>query len=180
MQERNQTMLVVVDAQERMMPAIEDNEAVADQIVRLVKACCVLEIPMLVTEQYSKGLGPTLPQIRTAMQEWYRPIEKMTFSAVGEMYFMGQLEASGRQHILVCGVEAHICVYQTARDLRSYGHEVEVVADAVGSRRNRNRDIALERLTRHGVELTTVEATLFDLMITAENSKFKEISALVK
>jgi len=180
MQERNHTMLVVIDAQERMMPVINRGNEVTGEIVRLIQGCRALHIPILVTEQYPTGLGTTVSEVREAMGEWYRPIEKITFSAADSLSFMGQLEASGRQHILICGVETHVCVFQTARDLRNSGHDVEVVADAVGSRSETNREIALERLTRHGVELTTVEMALFNLMISADIPEFKTVSGIVK
>lgn len=180
MQERNHTMLVVIDVQERMMPVIHRSDEVTREIVRLIQGCTALKIPMLTTEQYPTGLGATIPEVQEAMGQWYRPIEKITFSAADSLSFIGQLEASGRQHILICGVEAHVCVFQTARDLRNAGHDVEVVADAVSSRSEANRTIALERLTRHGVELTTVEMALFNLMVSADIPEFKTVSSIVK
>jgi nicotinamidase-related amidase len=135
---------------------------------------------MLVSEQYSKGLGPTIQPVREAMGEWYRPVEKLSFSACTELRFIQQLEAAAKQNVLVCGVEGHVCVYQTARDLRQLGYDVEVVADAVGSRRDFNCTLALEKLTRHSVELTSVEMALFELMVTADIPEFKTVSKIVK
>jgi nicotinamidase-related amidase len=180
MTERNDSILVVVDVQERMMPVIDRADDVSDAILRLVRGFRALDLPMLVTEQYSKGLGHTLPPLRDALAEWYRPIEKISFSAAGELHFMQQLEGAARNRAFICGVEAHVCVYQTARDLSMLGWEVEVVADAVGSRDPANRTIALDRLSRRGVELTNVEMLLFDLMQRADIAEFKSVSAIVK
>ena len=162
------------------MPAIDRADAVTDGIIRVARGFRALDLPILVTEQYSKGLGHTVAPVREALAEWYRPIEKISFSATGEMHFMQQLEGAGRNHALICGVETHVCVYQTARDLIMMGWEVEVVADAVGSRVEANRRLALDRLSRRGVELTSVEMVLFDLMGRADIEEFKAVSAIVK
>ncbi|HVK40196.1 MAG TPA: isochorismatase family protein [Candidatus Kapabacteria bacterium] len=180
MTERNDSILVVVDVQERMMPVIDRSDAVTDAVLRLVRGFRALDLPILVTEQYSKGLGHTVPSVREALAEWYRPIEKITFSAAGELHFMQQLEGAARNHAIICGVETHVCVFQTARDLAMMGWEVEVVADAVGSRAPGNREVALDRLSRRGVELTSVEMVLFDLMQRADIAEFKAVSAIVK
>lgn len=180
MLDRNDTLLVIIDAQERMMPAVDGHEELTAQISRLVAGCRHLDVPMLVTEQYSKGLGPTVAPIQQALGEWYRPLEKMAFSACKEVNFMTQLETAGRQEIILCGVESHICVYQTAMDLRELGYSIHVVADAVGSRTDRNYKLALKKMMRHGIETTTVEMFLFELMERADSPEFKAIQALVK
>lgn len=180
MLDRDHTLLVVVDVQERMMPVIHRGAEIIREVARLVKGCRALGLPILVTEQYPQGLGATVPEVREALGEWYRPVEKLTFSAEGNLRFMSQLEAAGKSKVLVCGVETHVCVYQTARDLRNFGHDVDVVADAVSSRREINHTIALQRLTRHSVETTTVEMALFDMLESADAKEFKAISALVK
>ncbi len=180
MLKRKETVLVIVDVQERMMNAIPDQEKIVRNIERLAKGCIELNVPILVTEQYPQGLGATVESLREVLGEWYRPIEKTTFSAAEEMAFMRQFEAAGRQQVLVCGVEAHVCVYQTARDLRAVGWDVEVVADAVSSRSEYNCEIALGRLNRHGVESTSVEMALFDMMQSADIPEFKAVSTIVK
>ena len=114
------------------------------------------------------------------MGEWYRPIEKMSFSACGDLHFMQQLEAVGRQNVLLCGVESHVCVYQTATDLRNLGYSVEIAGDAVGSRAPRNHELALAKVTRHGVEATSVEMALFEMMVRADIPEFKAISKIVR
>ncbi|MBC8144466.1 MAG: hydrolase [bacterium] len=180
MTERSDSILVVIDVQERMMPVIDRSTSVTDEVLRVVSGFRALDLPILVTEQYSKGLGHTVPAVRDALGEWYRPIDKTSFSAAGEMHFMQQLETAARNRVFLCGVETHVCVYQTARDLVLMGWDVEIVTDAVGSRSEFNRHIALERLSRRGIELTTTEMVLFDLMNRADIPEFKTVSAIVK
>ncbi len=173
-------ILVVVDVQERMMRAIADADRVTSSIATLCRGMVALDVPILVTEQYPAGLGATVPEVQQALGEHYRPLEKITFSAAKDRDFLQAFEASGRHQVLICGVETHVCVYQTARDLHNLGYTVEVVTDAVGSRTGQNREIALGRLEHHGVDFTSVEMCLFDLMATAEHEKFREISALIR
>lgn len=178
--DRSDTILVVVDVQERMMKAIHDAENVIDRVSRLVRGCRALGIPVLVTEQYPKGLGATVPEVQEALGEDYKPLEKLSFSAAKDIDFMRAFEASGRDQILICGVETHVCVYQTARDLHNLGWTAEVVGDAVGSRSPESKSLALDRLRHHGIDVTTVEMSLFDMMETAEVPEFKTVSGIVK
>lgn len=180
MLDRNDTVLVVVDVQERMMPVISHGEEIITNVVKLVRGFRELDIPMLVTEQYTKGLGATVAPVSEAMGEWYRPIEKITFSACADMHFMQQLETAARQNVILCGVETHVCVYQTAMDLLNLGYTVEIVADAVGSRSDRNYEIALRKMTQHGIDLTSIEMILFEMMVRADIGEFKGVQGLVK
>jgi nicotinamidase-related amidase len=178
--DRSDSILVVVDVQERMMPVIDRVDAVTDNILRLINGFRALGLPILVTEQYSRGLGHTIVPVREALAEWYRPIEKISFSAAGELHFMQQLEGSTRKTVLLCGVETHVCIYQTARDLALTGFDVEVVADAVSSRAAMNREIALAKLPRRGIDLTSVEMALFEIMSRADVPEFKAVSGIVR
>jgi nicotinamidase-related amidase len=180
MLDRNHTVLLVVDVQERMLPAIDGNEEVLANVVKLVSGFHRLRIPMLVTEQYPKGLGTTVAAVREAMGEWYIPVEKMSFSACGDLHFMNQLESAGKGNVILCGVEAHVCVYQTAMDLRDLGYNVEIAVDAVGSRSATNYEIAIEKMMRRGVDITSVEMILFEMMIRADIPEFKDLQAIVK
>lgn len=180
MLDANHSLLVLIDMQERMMPAINRSDAVTTEAVRLVKACQELKVPILVTEQYPSGLGTTVEPIRTALGEWYRPVAKTFFSACEQYEFMGQFESIARQHVILCGVETHICVYQTARDFVNMGYSVQIVTDASGSRTQHNHDLAISKMTRHGVEVTSVEMLLFELMERSDIPQFKAVSALVK
>lgn len=180
MLDTNHSLLVLIDMQERMMPAINRSDAVVTEALRLVKACQELKVPILVTEQYPKGLGATIEPLQGALGEWYRPVEKTSFSACEEYEFMAQFESIARQHVLLCGVETHICVYQTARDFVNMGYSVQVVTDASGSRAHYNHDLAIGKMARHGVEATSVEMALFELMERSDIPQFKAVSALVK
>jgi nicotinamidase-related amidase len=174
--DRKHTALVIIDVQEKLMPVIDDAAAVIRNIERLVRGCHILGVPVLVTEQYVKGLGPTVEPLRRAIEETsgYAPLEKSCFSAAAQL---GELE---RTQVLVVGVETHVCVYQTVEDLLARGLSVSVVADAVSSRTAQNRDLALRRLASDGALLTTTEMALFELTVAAGTDEFRAISRLVK
>jgi nicotinamidase-related amidase len=178
---RERTALVVIDVQERLMPAISGREEVERNIVRLIRGCAVLRIPALATEQYVKGLGPTVGGVRRAFEETsgFTPFEKLSFSAARCTAFAEQLAASGRTQVLLCGVEAHVCVYQTALDLQSR-FEIHLATDAVSSRSAANKELAVRRLEREGILLTSTEMALFELCGQAGNDEFRAISRLIK
>ena len=180
--QRDNTVLVVIDVQDKLMPVIDRHKEVVRNIDRLVRGCHVLGVPALVTEQYVKGLGSTDAAIRTAFEETsgYRPIEKDCFSAHGCEAFATQLAALERKQVLVAGVEAHVCVYQTVLDLLTAGLEVTLVADAVSSRTAENKEIALRRMVSEGVKLSSTEMALFELAAVSGTPEFKSISRLVK
>ena len=147
----------------------------------LLEGCRALGLPIIVTQQYTRGLGPTIPELLEALpQDAREPVEKITFSCCEEPRFMERLEASGRQTVLLCGIEAHVCVAQTAVDLREAGYRPVVVADCVSSRRPLDRDTALERMRQEGVLVTTAESLLFELTRRAGTDLFRTISRLVK
>lgn len=162
------------------MPVIDGHADVARNIERLVRGCHILGIPALLTEQYVKGLGPTVASVREAFGERYQPIEKDCFSAHGCSAFAAQLAALERNQVLVAGVEAHVCVHQTVADLLGAGFEVHLVSDAVSSRAPQNKAVALQRLTAEGATLTSTEMALFELLITSGTEEFRAVSRLVK
>jgi nicotinamidase-related amidase len=180
--DRERAILLIIDVQERLMPVIDERATVELNIERLVRGAHVLGIPALVTEQYVKGLGPTVEPIRRALEETmgYHPIEKDCFSAHGSSDFATRLGSSGRTQVLLCGVETHVCVFQTASDLLAAGYEVSLAADAVSSRTSRNREIAIRRLTTDGVGLTSTEMALFELCKRSGTEEFRAISRLVR
>jgi len=180
--DRNNTALILIDVQEKLFPVIDGHEAVADNIVRLIRGCDILSVPVLVTEQYVKGLGPTVPSIRAALEETtgYSPIEKICFSSYGCSEFVSQVEDLQRDQFLVAGIEAHVCVYQTVLDLLEAGHDVTVIADAVSSRTASNREIALQRMVADGAALSTTEMALFELTVKSGTEEFRAISKLVR
>jgi nicotinamidase-related amidase len=168
---RDQAALIVVDVQEgfRAYPSFE---AVADACAKLVQGARILGVPLVVSEQYPKGLGHTAPEV--GLQDEPR-LEKTVFSAVRADGF----ELAGRSQAIVCGIETHVCVSQTVHDLIDGGHEVHVPADAVGSRHELDYERGLERLERAGAVVTTVEAVLFELLERAGTPEFKAVQGLI-
>lgn len=172
------TLLVIVDIQQKLLPAIEGADALLDAASRLVRGANALGVPVLFTEQNPAGLGPTVEPLRALLPG--EPIVKRAFSCCGEPAFLAALEDAGRNQILLAGIETHVCVYQTARDLLAAGHEVEVVSDAVGSRAPANRLLGLEKMRSLRAAFTSVETCLFELLGVAEGPVFKEILRIVK
>ncbi|MDR1135762.1 MAG: hydrolase [Clostridiales Family XIII bacterium] len=179
---RNNSVLVVIDLQERLMPAVYDGEAVEDAAVKLIKGFRILGAPITVTQQYSKGLGATVAPVAEALGDGsgFNPIEKTSFSAAGTPEFIKELESLNRRNVVICGIEAHVCVMQTALDLLEAGYDVFIAADCVSSRKKSDKKIALRRMETAGVTVSTYEAILFEMLEGARESGFKQISGLVK
>lgn len=172
------TLLIVIDYQERLVNVMERAAQVTGEITRLVKAMKMLGVPVLVTEQYKKGLGPTV----AAVSEWIDEasvIEKMTFSCCGKEDFWNRLKQDHRPQIIVTGIETHVCVLQTVLDLLANGYQAHVPVGATCSRSDANRDNALSRMERAGAILTNFESVLFELLIEAGTDSFKEIRKLI-
>lgn len=180
--QRDDSLLVVIDVQERLLPVIHDGDRIVQNIDRLIRGMHLLDVPVVLTEQYVKGLGPTVEPLRITLGDTsgYEPIEKMCFSSSGCLDFSVKLESLKRRQIVLCGVETHVCVHQTAMDLLDNDYMVYVVADAVGSRTFQNRDYALQRLQSEGGRVTTTEMALFELTVTSGTDEFRAISKLVK
>lgn len=176
--DRARAALAVIDVQEAFRPAVLDFERVTENVGVLVQGARVLGLPVLVTEQYPKGLGATAPEVADHLEGVPR-IEKVCFSAVDADGFQGALDEE-RDQVLLCGIEAHVCVNQTAEDLLATGRDVHVVQDAVTSRTAGNRDLGLHKMERSGATLTSVETALFELLRRAGTPEFKEVQALVK
>jgi len=177
--QRHSTALVVIDIQERLVPHIIGAEEVITKTTALIGAARILNIPILATEQYPEGIGPTVPQLK-AILEGTSVISKRTFSCCREPRFMAALEALNRRQILICGIETHVCVFQTAADLVARGYQVQVAADAVSSRTEANKTIGLARIQRAGGAISCVESTLFELLETSACPEFKQVIKLIK
>ncbi|NLS92359.1 MAG: hydrolase [Planctomycetaceae bacterium] len=172
-----ETALLVVDVQEKLVPAIADHRRVVFNTRRLIDGAKILGIPVVATEQYPKGLGPTVPELA----ERLGPIpDKLTFSCSGCPEVFQELQNQGIHKILVAGIETHVCVQQTVLDLLGDGWRVYLAVDAVGSRNPLDRDTALRRMDSSGAVLTTTEAALFEWCQVAGTPQFKEISRLVR
>jgi nicotinamidase-related amidase len=173
------TFLIIIDIQGKLWNTMFEKEALLENALRLVKGMQVLGIPLILTEQNPRGLGPTLPELMQLMPQ-VQPIPKFAFGCCQDKGFQGAVANLKRQQALICGIESHVCVYQTALELLSSGYEVQVVADVVSSRAVKNRDISLSRMQNEGAKLTTCEMSLFELLGTAENPQFKEMLKVVK
>ena len=176
---RGRVGLVVVDIQERLLPAIFERERVVENAVRLLKGAEILEIPVFATEQYRKGLGPTIPEVAAAVPG-LAPMEKLTFSAGAAAGFVDSLKAKGITDALLCGIEAHVCVNMTCLDLLEAGLGVFVVADAVSSRTAENCRIGLDRMREVGAVIVSTEMVLFELLESAGTEEFRRILKLVR
>jgi nicotinamidase-related amidase len=177
---RDDTGLVLVDVQEGFRPVIDQFDSVVANCRILVTGFGILGAPVLVTEQYPKGLGHTVPEIAEAFGEGTSIAEKLRFSACGVEVFEDALAATGRRRWVVCGIETHVCVNQTVHDLISRGHEVHVAGDAVSSRNPENRRLGLEKVAAAGARVTSAEMALFEMLEQAGGPEFKQISALVR
>ena len=173
------TVLVLIDVQERLIVAMHEREALVASLTRLLRGAVALGVPVLVTEQIPEKLGATVPALAAAAGS-QGAIVKSCFSCAGAPAFLERIRALGRTQVVLCGIEAHVCVYQTARDLLDAGYHVEVVVDAVSSRSPGNRRIALDRLVREGAAVTSVEMTLFELQRVASGDTFKALLGIVK
>ena len=173
------TLALVIDFQARLMPIIRRHERLARTAATFVRGCRILGVPVLATQQYTKGLGDTVPELAEALGE-QEFVEKITFSCYRNEEFKGKLESAGKKNILVTGIEAHVCVQQTVLDLLDGGYSVYVIADCIGSRFKPDRAYAERRMERAGAVLTTTESALFEMMVGADHPRRKEISSLVK
>jgi nicotinamidase-related amidase len=196
--------LVVIDMQEKLTPAMHEMHNLIHHVEVLVRGCALLDVPVLFTQQYTKGLGETIAPIRNAYVESasgtnenvkyaiddqlmpplggvsFSHIEKNSFSAMDEPAFVSALESAARREVILCGVESHVCVMQSAQDLHALGYTVRVAADATASRRTFDYEFACSRMAREGITVTTSEALLFDLMKNSKHPAFRQISSLVR
>lgn len=172
--DKDQSMLLVVDVQQRLLPAIHDWQRLLDNVRWLVLVAQKLGVPVVASEQYPQGLGMTHPEVRKLLAP-EQIVEKLHFSCVAAQC-LSALPAAKRPQVVVCGTEAHVCVLQTVLELRDQGKQVFVVADAVGSRDPDNQTLALERMRQHGIDVVSREMVAFEWLKQAGTALFKEIS----
>jgi len=177
--DRDDAVLLVIDIQERLAVAMAERERVVANTGHLIAAARLLGVPVVLTEQYPKGLGPTVPELRAALDP-APAIEKLTFDCCGEPSFAPALDQTGRSTVIVCGMETHICVLQTVLGLLATGMNVHVAADAVCSRNPENTRIALELQRDAGAVITCTETVLFQLLGRAGTPEFKAIQARIR
>lgn len=172
-------LLVVVDVQGKLAQLMYGRDALFKNIQILIKAAKILDIPILWSQQCPASLGPTIPEIAELLTG-IQPIDKASFNCCGNEQFISKLNSLNRQQVLLCGIETHICIYQTAVDMREKGYAVFVIADAVSSRTLDNKQIAITKMQMIGINIYSTEMALFELLKTAEHPKFKQIAKLVK
>jgi nicotinamidase-related amidase len=180
---RDKSQLLIIDVQEKLIDAISGKDRVIDRCVRLVRAARTLGVPITISEQYPQGLGPTADSIRDAFANSGRVVDKVEFSCLKSNTLrerLHELRRQGRSQVVIGGIEAHVCVTQTAIDLEEQGFESFVVADAVGSRSKLSRKLALARLLKSGADVVDSEMVLFEWLERAGTREFKEIQALIK
>ncbi len=176
---RQDALAVLIDVQEKLLPAIADHEALLARMLAFTTAMQTLGVPILCTEQYPKGLGPTVPALRDALDG--APIlAKTAFGCLGDDAFLQRLQSAGRGTLLVAGIETHVCVLQTALQARQHGYRVHVIEDCVGSRKPADKAAGLERMRSAGCIGSGLEMAVFELLARAGTAEFKAILPLVK
>ena len=178
--DRNRAALVVVDFQEAFRSPINDFAQIASRISIAVRGFQILNLPIIVTEQYPKGLGRTSEEVLLSLPPDFEIIEKTQFSSCGASQFIEKLRASGATQIALCGLEAHVCVNQTAHDLLNENYEVHLLTDCVSSRFTPDKETAIKKMQGSGVVPSSVEMALFELMRDSKHEQFKEIQQLIK
>ncbi len=176
----SQTALVVIDLQEAFRSAIPEFPQIVSRASMAVRGFQILNVPVIVTEQYPKGLGKTAEEILFSLSDDFEFIEKTSFSSCGASSFIEKLNDVGTKQVVLCGLETHICVSQTAHDLLENGFEVHLLTDSVASRYSQDRDAGLSKMLASGVVPASVEMSLFELMRDARHEQFKEIQNLIK
>ena len=175
-----QTALVIIDMQEAFRTSISDFAETSARIALMAHAAQLLSVPVVVTEQYPKGLGRTAGEIRAVLPAALEPIEKTAFSSCGAQEFVAALEGAGARQVLVCGIEAHVCVNQTTHDLLARGYQVHLLTECINSRSAHNRETGLAKMMQSGALPTSIEMSLFELMRDAAHEQFKAVQKLIK
>jgi len=176
---KEKSVAVIVDVQERLFPHMHGKEDLEKSIVTLIRGLRVLGVPILVTQQYTKGLGPTITAVQEALGQ-YNPIEKLAFSCMDEQVFIDALEESGRNTVILAGIETHVCMLQTTLDMVQNGYRPVIVEDCVSSRKAGDKNTAVYRMREEGAVITSCESLLFELLRYAGTDTFRAISKLVR
>ena len=177
--QKERSVLLLIDMQEKFRSLIYQMPEVVTCCARMIRFCERLGIPILVTEHYSRGLGPTLMELRNLITA-FKPLEKITFSCDGDDGFRSALAKLDRDQIIICGIETHVCVYQTAYDLLADGRQVAVAVDAASSRSPHDRQIGLARMSQLGAQNMGVEMIMFEILRRAKTDEFKDVADILK
>lgn len=176
---KEDTAAIIIDIQERLFPVISEGRRFLQNNLKMIDGLQALSVPFIITQQYTKGLGPTIASVVQKFSD-FSYIEKISFSCFDEPLVKEKLQAFNRHKIIICGIEAHVCVLQTCLDLLDNGFLPVVVEDCVSSRNLNDKKIAVERMRQEGARITTFESLLFELTRRAGNEVFKRISGIVK
>lgn len=177
------TLCIAIDYQEKLVPAMNDNQKLINNSVKLIKGLNILNVPVIFSQQYTKGLGMTVNEIMDAYEkddQSFEYFDKKKFSCYEDDAIKEDIYRAGKNNIIICGMETHICVLQTAIGLKEKGYNVMIITDCVSSRTKENSDIGIERAKQEGILIGTYESILFELTKGADMAGFKEISKLVK
>ncbi|PID88250.1 MAG: hydrolase [Bacteroidia bacterium] len=180
MLQQENTGMILVDVQGKLAEIVHESKTIKENIARLIQICQIMQLPVIWLEQYPKGLGKTVPELSDLLKDYSSPVEKISFSACGEENFNRQLTQSGRKQWLICGIETHICVYQTALDLKAQNYEPEIVVDCVSSRNPDDISFAVNKLQSKGIAATNLEMCTYELLKTSKRPEFKAILPLIK
>lgn len=175
---QDKSLILIIDIQEKLLNAVYNKEALTAKAAILAKAADILKIPVVITEQYPKGLGYTIPELKNNMHS--SVFEKTSFSAIDETEVFDAIKKSKRSQIILFGIETHICVSQTANALVKKGYDVNIISDACGSRNEKEHYAGLDRIKSNGAKIITTEIALFEWLRTSKHQNFKEIQALIK
>jgi nicotinamidase-related amidase len=173
--------LLVIDVQEKLWPFIAGQDEVLKRVNQAIGVAKALEMPILVTEQYVKGLGPTIPEVKSELEKFgaYNPYEKFTFSCMGESDFAAKIEETGLETLAIVGIEAHVCVMQTALEVLDRGLDAFYIAEATGSRNAKHKEEAVIRVRDAGALVGSVEMFAFEAMRTSKNACFKAVQKVI-
>lgn len=177
--DKNKTALLIIDIQKRILGVMQSPDSVVDNTLKLIKGFKILNSPIIYTEQYPKGLGPTADAIIKEIEN-LTAVQKMSFSCLGAPGLFSDLQNKNITQVVVAGIEAHVCVQQTVLDLLVNDFQVNLAADAVSSRKSVDYDTALKRMQNHGAEITTTESILFEMLNISGTDEFKAISKIIK
>jgi nicotinamidase-related amidase len=178
--DRAHTALAIIDMQEAFRPHISDFAETAARIALVAHAAQLLNVPVIVTEQYPRGLGHTAGEIKAVLPATLEVIEKTTFSSCGAQAFGAELERMGTRHVLVCGIEAHVCVNQTTHDLLARGYHAHLLTDCITARAAQNKQLAFDKMRLSGALPSSTEMALFELLRDSKHEQFKAIQKLIK
>lgn len=176
---REDSLLLIIDVQDRLFPVMNEREKLLKSLMALIQGITVFKMPILIAEQYPQGLGHTIEDVQKMLPQ-VATFEKITFSCCEDTALYDAVKATGKKKIIIAGTETHVCVYQTCMDLLAQGYEVYLVADAIASRTPGNKQIALNLMHDAGAKITSTEIVLFEILRKAQGEEFKQISSIVK